>query len=105
LTERRAEHVMGMPVEVDVRDDGAGGDAIDEVFAWLRFVVKGWAGRDVGRYERGEHIADPLTAMGERGPAWTARLRGFGAMTILEGDRVLSTRRLRRHRLLLAPAR
>ena len=30
-------------------------------------------------------------AMGERGPAWTARLRGHGAMTILAGDRVLAT--------------
>jgi FAD:protein FMN transferase len=245
LTERRVEHVMGMPVVVDVRD---GGDVIDDAFAWLRFVdatfstyradseirrldrgalaladahplvrevlarcerlraqtggyfdaralgpldpsglVKGWAvdragallsaagasrfcvnaGGDVlvrggpwrvgvqhprrrdrlaavlaltdaavatsGAYERGEHIADPLTgrpargalsvtvlgrdlatadayataafAMGERGPAWTARLRGCGAMTILEGDRVLSTRRFRRHRVPLAPAR
>jgi thiamine biosynthesis lipoprotein len=70
-------------------------------------------------YERGEHILDPRTgrppcgvvsvtvvgpdlatadayataafAMGERGPAWTARLRGCAAMTILEGDRVLTT--------------
>ena len=79
-----------------------------------------------GAYERGEHIVDPLTrrpargalsvtvlghrlatvdayataafAMGERGPAWTARLRGCGAMTILEGDRVLTTAAFRRHR-------
>jgi thiamine biosynthesis lipoprotein len=80
-----------------------------------------------GAYERGEHIVDPLTrrpargalsvtvlgrrlatvdayataafAMGERGPAWTARLRGCGAMTILPGDRVLTTPRFRRHRV------
>jgi thiamine biosynthesis lipoprotein len=72
-----------------------------------------------GGYERGAHIADPHTgappsgvlsvtvagpdlatadayataafAMGERGPAWTARLRGYEAMTILDGGRVLST--------------
>ena len=37
--------------------------------------------------------------MGERGPAWTARLRGCGAMTILAGDRVLCTERFLRHRL------
>jgi len=37
--------------------------------------------------------------MGERGPAWTARLRGCGAMTILEGDRVLSTPAFLRHRV------
>jgi FAD:protein FMN transferase len=80
-----------------------------------------------GAYERGEHIVDPLTrrpargalsvtvlgrrlatvdayataafAMGERGPAWTAGLRGCGAMTILPGDRVLTTARFRRHRV------
>jgi thiamine biosynthesis lipoprotein len=248
LTERRVEHVMGMPVVVEVRDGDAGRDAVDEVFAWLRFVdatfstyrpdseircldrgalaladahplvrevlarcerlrgetggyfdaraagrldpsglVKGWAvdragallaaagarrfcvnaGGDVlvrggpwrvgvqhprrrdrvaavlsltdaavatsGAYERGEHIVDPLTgrpargalsvtvlgrdlatadayataafAMGERGPAWTARLRGHGAMTILAGERVLSTERFLQHRRPLSPAR
>ena len=30
-------------------------------------------------------------AMGRRGPAWTARLRGHDAMSILDGDRVLAT--------------
>ena len=247
MTERRVEHVMGMPVVVDVRDGDAGPDAVDEVFAWLRFVdatfstyradseirrldagalaladahplvrevlargerlrartggyfdaraagrldpsglVKGWAvdraaalltaagarrfcvnaGGDVvvrggpwrvgvqhprerdrvaavlsltdaavatsGAYERGEHIVDPLTrrpargalsvtvlgrdlatadayataafAMGERGPAWTATLRGCGAMTVLAGDRVLCTERFLRHRVPLAAA-
>jgi len=84
-----------------------------------------------GAYERGEHIVDPLAgrpargalsvtvigrdlatadayataafAMGERGPAWTARLRGCGAMTILAGDRVLYTERFLRHRVPLPP--
>jgi FAD:protein FMN transferase len=248
VVERRIEHVMGMPVTVDVRDGDVGADAVDRVFAWLRFVdatfstyragseirrldrgelalrdahpdvrevlarcerlrvatggyfdvrargrldpsglVKGWsvdraaallsaagarrfsvnAGGDVlvrggpwrvgvqhprerdrlasvlsltdaavatsGAYERGEHIVDPLTgrpargalavtvlgrdlatadayataafAMGERGPAWTAGLRGCGAMTILADDRVLSTERFLRRRLPLSPAR
>jgi thiamine biosynthesis lipoprotein len=72
-----------------------------------------------GAYERGLHIVDPHTgrppegvlsvtvvgpdlatadayataafAMGETGPAWTARLRGYDAMTILAGDEVLAT--------------
>jgi thiamine biosynthesis lipoprotein len=72
-----------------------------------------------GTYERGEHIVDPHTrrppagvvsvtvvgpdlatadayataafAMGGAGPAWTARLRGYDAMTILAGDEVLAT--------------
>jgi FAD:protein FMN transferase len=35
---RRVEHVMGMPVVVDVRDEHVGGETIDEVFAWLREV-------------------------------------------------------------------
>ena len=232
----RVEHVMGMPVRVDVRDAGAGPAACDAVFAWLRFVdatfstydprsevcrigggtlavadahplvrevldrcealrletggafdmrapiagaidptglVKGWAieraaalleaagtrrflvdaGGDVvvrggpwrvgirhprrrdrlaavleledgavatsGAYERGPHIVDPRTgraaagalsvtvvgpdlgtadayataafALGPRGPAWTATLAGYDAMTIVPGDRVLST--------------
>ena len=71
-----------------------------------------------GAYERGDHIVDPHTgrpargalsvtvvgpdlasddafataafAMGEEGPAWTARLDGYEAMTILSGDRAPS---------------
>jgi FAD:protein FMN transferase len=35
---RRIEHVMGMPVIVDVRDEHVGDEALDEVFAWLREV-------------------------------------------------------------------
>jgi len=78
-----------------------------------------------GAYERGPHIVDPRTgrpaagalsvtivgpdlgtadayataafAMGRRGPAWTARLEGYGAMTILDDDRVLDTAEFARH--------
>jgi thiamine biosynthesis lipoprotein len=74
-----------------------------------------------GAYARGDHVVDPHTrrpatgvlsvtitgpelatadayataafAMGTRGPAWTARLRGYEAMTILGDERVLSTPR------------
>jgi FAD:protein FMN transferase len=35
---RRIEHVMGMPVIVDVRDGHVPEDALDDVFAWLREV-------------------------------------------------------------------
>ena len=70
-------------------------------------------------YERGEHILDPRSgrpprgvlsvtvtgpelatadayataafAMGAGGPAWTAGLDGYEAMTVLDGGRVLST--------------
>jgi thiamine biosynthesis lipoprotein len=74
-----------------------------------------------GAYARGDHVLDPHTrqaprgvlsvtitgpelatadayataafAMGTGGPAWTARLRGYEAMTILADGRVLSTPR------------
>src|SRR5207237_1247990 len=73
-----------------------------------------------GTYERGEHIVDPRTgrapegvlsvtvtgpdlgtadayataafAMGADGPAWTATLDGYEAMTILADETVLATR-------------
>jgi len=72
-----------------------------------------------GAYARGDHVLDPHTglaptgvlsvtitgpvlatadayataafAMGTHGPAWTARLKGYEAMTILADGRVLST--------------
>jgi thiamine biosynthesis lipoprotein len=72
-----------------------------------------------GAYERGDHIIDPVAgrpadgalsvtivgrdlatadayataafAMGRAGPRWTAGLDGHAAMTILRGDRVMST--------------
>ena len=78
-----------------------------------------------GAYERGPHIVDPRTgrpasgvlsvtivgpdlgtvdayataafAMGGRGPAWTATLRDHAAMTVLPGDRVLTTPGFLRH--------
>jgi thiamine biosynthesis lipoprotein len=244
----RVEHVMGMPIVVDVRDRQFPPAAVDDAFAWLRFVdatfstyradseisrldagtlsradahplvlevlgrcerlrrttdgyfdvraplpgrtdpsglVKGWsvqraaqllarrgarrfavnAGGDVcvrgappdtdawrvgvqhplerdrvatvlavtdgavatsGAYERGAHIVDPHTgappggvlsvtvvgpdlgtadayataafAMGERGPAWTNRLRGYAAMTILADETVVMTDRFASYR-------
>ena len=35
---RRVEQIMGMPIVVDVRDDDAAGSALDDLFAWLRWV-------------------------------------------------------------------
>ena len=85
-----------------------------------------------GAYERGHHIIDPLAgapargalsvtvlgrtlgaadayataafAMGEHGPAWTARLRGCEAMTVLNGGDVLTTRGWERYQLRLSRA-
>jgi thiamine biosynthesis lipoprotein len=72
-----------------------------------------------GAYARGDHVLDPHTgrpprdvlsvtitgpnlaiadahataafAMGTAGPAWTAQLRGYEAMTILASEQVLTT--------------
>jgi len=91
----------------------------DRVAAVLEAPAAGLAVATSGVYERGAHIVDPLTgappsgvlsvtvagphlgtadafataafAMGSDGPAWTASLRGYEALTILEGGRVLST--------------
>ena len=85
-----------------------------------------------GAYIRGEHVVDPHTgrppqgvlsvtivgadlatadayataafAMGERGPAWTARLRGVEAMTVLAGGSVLTTRGWEQYRQSLSRA-
>jgi thiamine biosynthesis lipoprotein len=78
-----------------------------------------------GSYERGGHVVDPRSgrpprgtlsvtvvgqnlgtadalataafAMGADGPAWTASLSGFEAMTIHDDDRVLTTRGFAKH--------
>lgn len=54
----RVEHVMGMPVAVDVRDGEVDPAAVDEVFAWLREVDERFstyeATSEVSRINRGE---------------------------------------------------
>ena len=85
-----------------------------------------------GAYERGEHILDPVGgapargalsvtivarslatadayataafAMGERGPAWSAGLRGCDAMTVLADGSVLCTPGFAQRRLALSRA-
>lgn len=82
-------------------------------------------------YARGEHVLDPHTgrpptgvlsvtvtgpdlavadayataafAMGESGPRWTARLRGYEALTIFADNRVLSTARFPRRPTFPSP--
>jgi thiamine biosynthesis lipoprotein len=55
---RRVEHVMGMPVVVDVRDEHVGGDTLDEVFDWLRLVDERFStfkdDSEICRIDRGE---------------------------------------------------
>jgi thiamine biosynthesis lipoprotein len=54
----RVEHVMGMPIVVDVRDPDVDGEALDRMFDWLRFVDATFstykAGSEVSRINRGE---------------------------------------------------
>ena len=88
-------------------------------------VLRDGAVATSGAYERGAHIVDPRSgrppagvlavtvvgpdlgtadayataafALGTAGPAWTARLAGYDAMTIVAGDRVRSTQGFARH--------
>jgi thiamine biosynthesis lipoprotein len=62
---RRVEHVMGMPIVVDVRDEG-GDTAVEELFAWLCRVDAMFSTyrnhSEISRLDRGELVlgdADP----------------------------------------------
>lgn len=54
---RRVEHVMGMPIVVDVRDDDAD-EAVEAVFEWLVWVDETFStykpSSEISRIERGE---------------------------------------------------
>jgi thiamine biosynthesis lipoprotein len=54
----RVEHVMGMPIVVDVRDPDVDDGALDRMFDWLRFVDATFStyqeGSEVSRINRGE---------------------------------------------------
>ncbi len=55
---RRIEHVMGMPVVADVRDDEVDESLLDDVFAWLRWVDETFSTyseeSEISRLNRGE---------------------------------------------------
>lgn len=54
----RVEHVMGMPIVVDARDDGFDEAMLDEVFDWFRFVDATFSTykeeSEISRLNRGE---------------------------------------------------
>ncbi len=58
MPEHRVEHVMGMPISVDVRDPGSFAGAVDSVFEWLRHVDEVFStykeGSEISRLGRGE---------------------------------------------------
>jgi thiamine biosynthesis lipoprotein len=55
---RRVEHIMGMPIVVDVRDDGDHGPVVDRMFDWLRWVDETFStykeGSEISRLARGD---------------------------------------------------
>ena len=55
---RRVEHVMGMPIVADVRDEGVDDGTLDEMFDWLRWVDATFStykdDSEVSRLNRGE---------------------------------------------------
>jgi thiamine biosynthesis lipoprotein len=109
----RGERSPGQPWRVGIQHPWRR----DRVAAVLR--TRGLAVATSGSYERGAHVVDPRTgrapqgvasvtvlgpdlatadaystaafAMGAEGPAWTAGLEGYDALTILADGRVLST--------------
>jgi FAD:protein FMN transferase len=125
----RGERAAGRPWRVGIQHPWQR----DRVAAVLR--TRGLAVATSGTYERGPHVVDPRTghapegvasvtvlgpdlgtadaystaafAMGEDGPAWTAGLDDYDALTILADGRVLSTpgvARLRDHTAYTATA-
>lgn len=91
---------MGLPVSVDVRDEDPG-DAVAEVFAWLREVDRRFSpfrpGSEVSRFGRGE-LSRPGPELAEildlcahyehaTGGAFTCRLpgRGFDPCAVVKG--------------------
>lgn len=61
---RRVEHIMGMPVTVDVRDDEVDADVLERMFDWLRFVDTTFSTykdeSEISRLNRGELALDEV---------------------------------------------
>jgi len=55
---QRVEHVMGMPIVVDIRDEGADEGVVDAMFDWLRWVDATFStykdDSEISRLNRGE---------------------------------------------------
>lgn len=61
----RVELVMGLPISLDLRDEGDFAEAADEIFAWFREVDERFSpfkeDSEVRRYDRGELSAGDLS--------------------------------------------
>jgi FAD:protein FMN transferase len=55
---RRVEQIMGLPIVVDIRNDGEVGEVLDELFEWLRWVDATFStfkdDSEISRINRGE---------------------------------------------------
>jgi thiamine biosynthesis lipoprotein len=84
VAEHRVEHVMGIPVGIDVRDDAIGPAALDRAFAWLRSVDAAFstyrADSEVSRLNAGTltgaQASPAVRAVLERCSALRARTHG-----------------------------
>lgn len=91
----RVDHVMGMPVVVDVRDDGYAED-VDAVFGWLRYVDATFStyidDSEISRLNRGElALADADPSVREvlaRCEVLRTETRGFFDIRFRGGDEV-----------------
>jgi thiamine biosynthesis lipoprotein len=76
----RVEHVMGMPIRIDVRDPGVPESAVDEAFAWFRHVDSTFStykdDSEIMRLNRGELALDDASADVRAILAECERLRG-----------------------------
>src|SRR3954465_4064255 len=61
----RVEQVMGLPISLDLRDEGDFAEVVDDVFAWFRDVDARFSpfkeDSEVSRYDRGELTAAELS--------------------------------------------
>jgi thiamine biosynthesis lipoprotein len=61
----RVEQVMGLPISLDLRDEGDFAEVVDDVFAWFRDVDARFSpfkeDSEVSRYDRGELPAEELS--------------------------------------------
>jgi thiamine biosynthesis lipoprotein len=61
----RVEHIMGLPISIDIRDDHGFATAVDNAFAWLREADARFSpfkvDSELRRFDRGELMFDELS--------------------------------------------
>jgi len=93
---RRVEHVMGMPVVVDVRDEGVDDGVLDAIFDWLRWVDATFStykdDSEISRLNRGElglaHVHREVLAVIDRCEQLRVETGGYFDVRAASPDRV-----------------